>query len=163
MVGGAVGGGGAVVGGTVVVGVDVVPGWALPGTTVPASAVSSGEPAQPTATTSRARATSSAAARWGAARQAGGGVRSTTRPGWHGAVRAAATPRGGRGDGSTRAGAAPGGRRYSWTSSIRVPKEVFGCTKATVVPRLPGRGAWSMTLPPLALIDSSASPQSATR
>ena len=34
---------------------------------------------------------------------------------------------------------------YSWTSSIRVPNAVFGCTNATVVPRLPGRGASSMT------------------
>ena len=30
---------------------------------------------------------------------------------------------------------------YSWTSSMRVPKLPFGCTNATVVPRLPGRGA----------------------
>src|SRR5262249_50526807 len=30
-------------------------------------------------------------------------------------------------------------RRYSWTSSISVPKLPFGCMKATVVPRLPGR------------------------
>ena len=37
---------------------------------------------------------------------------------------------------------------YSWTSSIRVPNEVLGCTKATVVPRDPGRGASSMTRPP---------------
>ena len=37
---------------------------------------------------------------------------------------------------------------YSWTSSIRVPKAVLGCTKATVVPREPGRGASSMTRPP---------------
>ncbi len=35
-------------------------------------------------------------------------------------------------------------QRYSWTSSMRVPKLPFGCTKATVVPRLPGRGAWSI-------------------
>ena len=27
---------------------------------------------------------------------------------------------------------------YSWTSSIRVPNDVLGCTKATVVPREPG-------------------------
>ena len=29
---------------------------------------------------------------------------------------------------------------YSWTSSIRVPNAVFGCTNATVVPRRPGPG-----------------------
>ena len=29
------------------------------------------------------------------------------------------------------------GRRYSWTSSMRVPKLPFGWMKATVVPRLP--------------------------
>ncbi len=34
---------------------------------------------------------------------------------------------------------------YSWTSSIRVPNAVFGCTKATVVPRDPGRGCSSIT------------------
>ena len=34
---------------------------------------------------------------------------------------------------------------YSSTSSIRVPNAPFGWTKATVVPREPGRGAWSMT------------------
>ena len=31
---------------------------------------------------------------------------------------------------------------YSWTSSISVPKAVFGCTNATVVPRDPGRGCF---------------------
>ena len=31
-------------------------------------------------------------------------------------------------------------QRYSWTSSIRVPNAVFGCTNATVVPRGPGPG-----------------------
>ena len=36
---------------------------------------------------------------------------------------------------------------YSWTSSMSVPNEVFGCTKATVVPREPGRGA-SLIPPP---------------
>ena len=30
--------------------------------------------------------------------------------------------------------------RYSWTSSISVPNAALGWTKATVVPRLPGRG-----------------------
>ena len=34
---------------------------------------------------------------------------------------------------------------YSWTSSIRVPNAPLGCTKATVVPRDPGRGTSSMT------------------
>ena len=34
--------------------------------------------------------------------------------------------------------APPDGDPYSWTSSISVPNEVFGCTKATVVPREPG-------------------------
>ena len=31
---------------------------------------------------------------------------------------------------------------YSWTSSINVPNAVFGCTNATVVPRLPGPGCF---------------------
>ena len=44
--------------------------------------------------------------------------------------------------GSTALGGAE--PRYSWTSSIRVPKLPFGWTKATVVPRLPGRGASSI-------------------
>ncbi len=39
---------------------------------------------------------------------------------------------------------------HSWTSSIRVPNASLGCTKATVVPRLPGRGASSMTRWPAA-------------
>ena len=34
---------------------------------------------------------------------------------------------------------------YSWTNSINVPNAPFGCTNATVVPRLPGRGASSIT------------------
>lgn len=42
----------------------------------------------------------------------------------------------------------PGLRRYSWTSSISVPKAPFGCRNATVVPLLPGRGASSMARPP---------------
>ena len=33
---------------------------------------------------------------------------------------------------------------------MRVPKLPLGCTKATVVPRLPGRGAWSMAVAPAA-------------
>ena len=52
---------------------------------------------------------------------------------------------------------------YSWTSSISVPNAPRGWTKATVVPRDPGRGAWSMTCPPWSLTDCSASAQSATR
>ena len=43
-----------------------------------------------------------------------------------------------------RFAASPGaegeGFAYSWTSSISVPNEVFGWTKATVVPREPGPG-----------------------
>ena len=46
---------------------------------------------------------------------------------------------------------------------MRVPKLVLGWTKATVVPREPGRGASSMTRPPWALTDSSAAAQSSTR
>ena len=53
--------------------------------------------------------------------------------------------------------------RHSWTSSIRVPKLPLGCTKATVVPRLPGRGAWSIAVAPAATIASSAAAQSSTR
>ena len=52
---------------------------------------------------------------------------------------------------------------HSWTSSISVPNEPFGCTNATVVPREPGRGALSMPVPPAAMMASSAAPQSATR
>ena len=52
---------------------------------------------------------------------------------------------------------------YSWTSSMRVPKAPFGWTKATVVPREPGRGTWSMTWPPWSFTDWSAAAQSATR
>ena len=36
--------------------------------------------------------------------------------------------------------ASPGTPDYSWTNSIRVPNDPFGWTKATVVPREPGRG-----------------------
>src|SRR5205823_13337881 len=52
---------------------------------------------------------------------------------------------------------------HSWTSSMSVPKLVFGCTNATVVPREPGRGAASRTRPPVALMASSALAQSSTR
>ena len=52
---------------------------------------------------------------------------------------------------------------YSWTSSMRVPKLPFGCTKATVVPRLPGRGAWSMAVAPAATMAARAAAQSSTR
>ena len=45
--------------------------------------------------------------------------------------------------GQARPGADP--EAYSCTSSMRVPNAVFGCTNATVVPRLPGRGCSSMT------------------
>ena len=46
---------------------------------------------------------------------------------------------------------------------MRVPKEVLGWTKATVVPRDPGRGASSMTRPPASFTAWSAAAQSATR
>ena len=52
---------------------------------------------------------------------------------------------------------------YSCTNSISVPKDVLGCTKATVVPRDPGRGASSITRPPASLTACSATPQSSTR
>src|SRR5439155_22427324 len=52
---------------------------------------------------------------------------------------------------------------YSCTSSISVPNAAFGCTNATVVPRDPGRGASSITLPPASFTDWSAAAQSATR
>ena len=45
---------------------------------------------------------------------------------------------------------------YSSTSSMRVPQIALGWTKATVVPRDPGRGASSITLWPCALTASSA-------
>lgn len=60
-----------------------------------------------------------------------------------------------------RVGRAQG--RYSCTSSIRVPNAVFGWTNATVVPRLPGRGASSMTRCPPARTAASAAAQSSTR
>ena len=46
---------------------------------------------------------------------------------------------------SVRIGGGNAVQRYSWTSSMSVPKAVFGCTNATVVPREPGRGSWSIT------------------
>ena len=52
---------------------------------------------------------------------------------------------------------------YSCTSSISVPKLPFGWTNATVVPRLPGRGAASIGVAPAATIAASASAQSSTR
>src|ERR1700686_4267897 len=54
-------------------------------------------------------------------------------------------------------------QRRSWTNSMRVPKELFGCTKATIVPRDPGRGPSSITRAPLAFTSSSASAQLSTR
>ena len=45
------------------------------------------------------------------------------------------------------------GAAYSWTSSISVPNDPFGCTNATVVPREPGRGALSMGVAPASIID----------
>ena len=57
----------------------------------------------------------------------------------------------------------PGARAHSWTSSISVPKLPLGWTKATVVPRLPGRGAWSIGVAPAAIIAASAAAQSSTR
>ena len=69
----------------------------------------------------------------------------------------------------TAAGPRPGpvGRApstaHSWTSSISVPKLPLGWMKATVVPRLPGRGAWSIAVAPAATIASSAAAQSSTR
>ena len=53
--------------------------------------------------------------------------------------------------------------RHSCTSSIRVPKLPFGCTNATVVPRLPGRGSVSIGVAPASTIDCSAAAQSSTR
>ena len=58
---------------------------------------------------------------------------------------------------------APVGELHSWTSSISVPNAVFGCTNATVVPRLPGRGCSSITRYPCCFTESSAFSQSATR
>src|SRR3954447_2735887 len=52
---------------------------------------------------------------------------------------------------------------YSCTSSTSVPKAPLGCTKATVVPRLPGRGASSIRRPPSARTRSTAAAQSSTR
>ena len=52
---------------------------------------------------------------------------------------------------------------HSWTSSINVPNAPLGWTKATVVPRDPGLGTWSMTWPPWSLTDRRTSAQSATR
>ena len=46
---------------------------------------------------------------------------------------------------------------------MSVPNAVFGCTNATVVPRLPGRGCSSMTRWPLAFTAASAAAQSSTR
>ena len=54
-------------------------------------------------------------------------------------------------------------RAHSWTSSMSVPKLPFGCTNATVVPREPGRGAWSIAVAPAATIAASAAAQSSTR
>ena len=51
----------------------------------------------------------------------------------------------------------------SWTSSMRVPKLPLGWTKATVVPRLPGRGALSIGVAPAATIAARAAAQSSTR
>ena len=56
-----------------------------------------------------------------------------------------------------------GGRAHSSTSSISVPKFPLGWKKATVVPRLPGRGASSTAMAPAATIDSNAAAQSSTR
>ena len=64
---------------------------------------------------------------------------------------------------SVRIGGGNAVQRYSWTSSMSVPKAAFGCTNATVVPRDPGRGCWSMTCPPWSLTACNASAQSRTR
>ena len=53
--------------------------------------------------------------------------------------------------------------RYSWTSSIRVPKLPLGWMKATVVPRDPGRGSVSIARAPAATTAASASRTSSTR
>ena len=58
---------------------------------------------------------------------------------------------------------APAAQDGSWTSSTRVPKAPLGCTKATVVPRDPGRGFSSMSFPPVARTASTAAAQSSTR
>ena len=66
-------------------------------------------------------------------------------------------------DASRRACVAPAAQDGSWTSSTRVPKAPLGCTKATVVPRDPGRGFSSMSFPPAARTASTAAAQSSTR
>ncbi len=53
--------------------------------------------------------------------------------------------------------------RYSSTSSIRVPNAAFGWMKATVVPRLPGRGWSSITRPPASFTACRAAAQLSTR
>ena len=67
--------------------------------------------------------------------------------------------------GGAATGAAVGHRviAHSWTSSISVPKLPFGWMKATVVPRLPGRGSGSIGVAPAATIAASAAAQSSTR
>ncbi len=70
--------------------------------------------------------------------------------------RAVHVPEDGRGYGGHLAGG-------SSTNSISVPKLPLGWMNATVVPRLPGRGAASIGVAPAAFIDSRAAAQSATR
>ncbi len=53
--------------------------------------------------------------------------------------------------------------RYSCTNSMSVPKDAFGWTNATVVPRDPGRGVVSMTRAPSDRSVASAEATSATR
>ena len=55
------------------------------------------------------------------------------------------------------------GLQPSWTSSMRVPRAPLGCTKATVVPLEPGRGASSMRRPPACRTAASAVATSVTR
>ena len=96
---------------------------------------------------------------------AGARCRPRVRPGPCGPGRAApvGSPRSAVGGASAREARSMRWCVYSWTSSMRVPKAPFGWTKATVVPREPGRGAWSMTWPPWSLTDCRATAQSATR
>ena len=48
------------------------------------------------------------------------------------------------------------GPPYSSTNSMRVPREPFGWTNATVVPRLPGRGSRSIGVAPASIIRANA-------
>src|SRR3954464_15076612 len=49
-----------------------------------------------------------------------------------------------------------------WTSSVRTPPAVFGCRNATCVPRMPVRGASSISRKPACLAAPSAAATSST-